>query len=69
MIVEHQGYFAELQGNHSFDYWSGQVLHMNDILMFEGITYEKAIKDFHLCLKIYLESCQDLERIPDPPTL
>lgn len=67
-IVQYKGYAAFIDYD-AEDGFYGSVLCIQDVLSFEGATFEDAVYDFYAIVDDYLEWCEERGKTPNSPIL
>ena len=67
MMTYYKGYTAEIKQDQQRHVLHGRVLHIKDVIAFEGETVEQAEQEFYQSIDAYLNFCQKIERQPEKP--
>ena len=67
MMTYYKGYTAEIKQDRQRHVLHGRVLHIKDVIAFEGETLEQAEQEFYQSIDAYLNFCKKIERQPEKP--
>ncbi|VAX21682.1 hypothetical protein MNBD_NITROSPINAE03-642 [hydrothermal vent metagenome] len=66
-LFEHKGYFGSAEVDMRRGCLSGQILFIEDIMVYEGKTLENLKANFKNAVNNYLETCETLGQEPQQP--
>lgn len=64
-VLSYEGYIGSAELSIEDDCLQGQVLHINDLVVYEGQTIDEIRKNFRSAVDHYLKTCKDAAREPD----
>lgn len=65
-IMKYKGYWAEITYSDENECFCGKIEGLkNDIISFEGETVKELKKDFKDAIDSYLQTCKDLNKVPE----
>jgi predicted HicB family RNase H-like nuclease len=67
MMAYYKGYTAEIKPDLQRHILHGRVLHIQDVIAFEGETPEQAEQEFYQSIEDYLTFCEKIDRQPEKP--
>jgi predicted HicB family RNase H-like nuclease len=67
MMTYYKGYTAESKQDLQRRVLHGRVLHIKDVIAFEGETLEQAEQEFYQSIEDYLNFCEKLDHQPEQP--
>jgi predicted HicB family RNase H-like nuclease len=66
-IMTYKGYTARLEFDSEAKVFHGEVLHLRDVITFEGTSVEELEEEFKNSIEDYLEWCAERGEEPDKP--
>ena len=63
--LQYKGYYAEIHFSSEDEVFYGQLLGINDLVNFESDSVKGLKKDFKEAVEDYVETCRELNEIPD----
>jgi predicted HicB family RNase H-like nuclease len=67
MMAYYKGYTAEIKPDLQRHILHGRVLHIKDVIAFQGETFEQAEQEFYQSIEDYLTFCEKIDRQPEKP--
>ena len=64
-ILEYKGYYGNVHFSAEDDAFIGEVIGINDTIVFEGETVEELKGSFHQAVDDYLDACKEVSKSPD----
>lgn len=64
-ILEYKGYYGNVQFSAEDETFIGEVIGINDTVIFEGSSVEDLKTSFHSAVEDYLDACQEVGKEPD----
>ncbi len=64
-ILEYKGYYGNVHFSAEDDAFIGEVIGINDIVVFEGESVEELKSSFHQAIEDYLDACKEVSKSPD----
>lgn len=65
---QHRGYSGTAEVSREDDCLFGRVLHINDVITFEGQTLREVREQFEIAVDEYLVHCKAVGKQPDRPS-
>lgn len=64
-ILQYKGYYADIGFSAQDEVFYGKLIGINDLVNFEADTVKQLKKAFHEAVDDYLETCEELGKIPE----
>lgn len=65
----YKGYLAQVEFDHEAGIFQGRVLHLRDVITFQGVTVDELRREFAESVEDYGEWCAELKRELERPSL
>lgn len=66
-MMEYKGYIGQVTFDDEVGTFCGEVINTRDIITFQGKSVEEIRTAFHESVDVYLEWCEERNKIPDKP--
>jgi predicted HicB family RNase H-like nuclease len=66
-VLKYKGYTGTVIFDADDRIFHGRIMGLTDIITFEGASVSKLEKDFRSAVEEYLQTCQEIGRVPEKP--
>jgi len=66
-VIKYKGYTAQVEFDSDANVFHGEVLHLRDVITFEGTSVEELEEEFKNSVEDYLEWCAEEGQEPEKP--
>ena len=66
-LLKYKDYVGTIEADMANDILFGKLAHIRDLVTYEAKTVSELEKEFKLSVDAYLQSCEELGKVPDKP--